>query len=72
MLYYYYYYVYNHATTCYLPHRFWYSWEGQDISIGDYWNDPHHQEAFSDPKTDVLLARLNNQTGHNKSHGGFD
>ncbi|KAF6024704.1 PPT2 [Bugula neritina] len=44
--------------------EFWYSGVGQEISIGDYWNDPHHQEAFSDPKTDVLIARLNNQTGH--------
>ena len=36
-----------------------------------YWNDPHHQKQFSDPKLDVLLARLNNQTGHNASYGKF-
>ncbi|XP_067940842.1 lysosomal thioesterase PPT2-like [Watersipora subatra] len=45
--------------------RFWYSWEGQAISIGNYWNDPHHQTKFADPELNVPLARLNNQFAHN-------
>ena len=49
--------------------RFFYTKAGQDISVGAYWNDPHHQNKFADPKLDVLLARLNNQTCHDTSQG---
>ncbi|CAH1272583.1 PPT2 [Branchiostoma lanceolatum] len=36
---------------------------GQDISISNYWNDPHHQDLYKE--TSVFLAVLNNQTAKN-------
>ena len=62
--------VFNDWQEClFLWCRFFYTKAGQDISVGAYWNDPHHQNMFADPKLDVLLARLNNQTGHDTSQG---
>ncbi|XP_035683878.1 lysosomal thioesterase PPT2-A-like isoform X2 [Branchiostoma floridae] len=36
---------------------------GQDISISNYWNDPHHQDLYKE--NSVFLAVLNNQTAKN-------
>ncbi|XP_076436765.1 lysosomal thioesterase PPT2-A-like [Babylonia areolata] len=38
---------------------------GQDISVGNYWNDPHHREMYL--KENIYLTQLNNETYNPKS-----
>ncbi|XP_060600562.1 lysosomal thioesterase PPT2-like [Ruditapes philippinarum] len=37
-----------------------YSKDGQNISVGNYWNDPHHQDLYKE--NSEFLAVLNNDT----------
>ncbi|XP_013388652.1 lysosomal thioesterase PPT2-B [Lingula anatina] len=37
---------------------------GQNVSVGDYWYDPHHLDLFKKPALKVFLAQLNNQTAN--------
>ncbi|XP_060578816.1 LOW QUALITY PROTEIN: lysosomal thioesterase PPT2-A-like [Ruditapes philippinarum] len=37
-----------------------YSKDGQNISVGNYWNDPHHQDLYKE--NSKFLAVLNNDT----------
>ncbi|KAL5012554.1 hypothetical protein ScPMuIL_011105 [Solemya velum] len=46
-------------------YKFFYSAEGQKWSVGNYWNDPHHQDLYL--KYSAYLAILNNQTYNNNS-----
>ncbi|GFO49558.1 lysosomal thioesterase ppt2-like protein [Plakobranchus ocellatus] len=41
-------------------YRFFYTEEGQDTSVGNYWLDPHHQELYRNYS--VYLGFLNNET----------
>ncbi|XP_048777988.2 lysosomal thioesterase PPT2-A-like isoform X1 [Ostrea edulis] len=41
-------------------HRVLYTKEGQDVSLGNYWKDPHHLEEYQ--KYSKFLAPLNNDT----------
>ncbi|GFS09127.1 lysosomal thioesterase PPT2 [Elysia marginata] len=41
-------------------YRLFYSDFGQDISVGNYWNDPHHQSLYRNYST--YLGLLNNET----------
>lgn len=43
-----------------------YTRDGQDISIGNYWNDPHHQDLYMN--ISKFLAVINNQTFNPRSH----
>ncbi|XP_064650388.1 lysosomal thioesterase PPT2-A-like isoform X2 [Lineus longissimus] len=47
-------------------YKFFYTEAGQEVSIGNYWNDPHHQDLYK--KYSVFLAVLNNQTHNPQSH----
>ncbi|XP_045211280.2 lysosomal thioesterase PPT2-A-like [Mercenaria mercenaria] len=42
-----------------------YSKEGQNISVGNYWNDPHHQDLYKEHSE--FLAVLNNDTFNQNS-----
>jgi len=46
-------------------YKFFYTSAGQKVSIGNYWNDPHHQDLYMD--SSVFLAVLNNQSATNHS-----
>lgn len=41
-------------------YRLAYSKDGQNISVGNYWNDPHHQDLYRE--SSQFLAVLNNDT----------
>ncbi|KAL8562362.1 hypothetical protein ACOMHN_066076 [Nucella lapillus] len=42
-----------------------YTKAGQDTSVGNYWNDPHHTDLYVEQS--VYLAVLNNDTANNRS-----
>jgi hypothetical protein len=39
---------------------FFYTSDGQDVSVGNYWNDPYHQDLYY--ANNVFLPLLNNGT----------
>lgn len=43
-------------------YKFFYTWKGQLVSVGNYWYDPFHQPLYR--KYSLFLAGLNNQTIH--------
>ncbi|KAE8746799.1 hypothetical protein FOCC_FOCC006547 [Frankliniella occidentalis] len=51
--------------TCHTAYELFYSYVGQHTSVGNYWNDPHHQELFF--KYSQFLPYVNNQFLSNSS-----
>lgn len=47
-------------------YKFFYTKEGQLISVGNYWNDPHHHKLFLNKS--IFLPYLNNEIKHNETY----
>jgi palmitoyl-protein thioesterase len=47
------------SLTCEEAYELFYSSVGQHTSVGNYWNDPHHQELYY--KYSAFLPYVNNQ-----------
>lgn len=46
-------------------YKFLYTKDGQKVSVGNYWNDPHHQDLYL--KFSKFLAVINNETANARS-----
>ncbi|KAK9511227.1 hypothetical protein O3M35_005825 [Rhynocoris fuscipes] len=53
------------TLACETAYELFYSMLGQDISVGNYWNDPHHQQLFFEYSN--YLPFINNLIISNKS-----
>ncbi|XP_013777902.1 lysosomal thioesterase PPT2-like isoform X1 [Limulus polyphemus] len=47
-------------------YKFFYTVKGQMLSVGNYWNDPHHQDLFLNMS--AFLPFINNQISHQRNN----